>query len=181
MTKLLEKYQKDILPELQKALGIKNPMAAPALQKIVINVSAKEMLTDSKVIDKISEQLGLISGQKPTLRRAKKAIAAFKLREQDPVGLAVTLRGKRMYDFLEKLVTIVLPRVRDFRGVSLKAFDGRGGYTLGLSEQIVFPEIDYDKIDKVRGLEVSIVTSAQNKEATKKLLELLGMPFAKES
>lgn len=178
MMNLSEKYRKEILPELQKALGIKNVMAVPKLSKIVVNVSDKQMPSDKKLVDKISVQLTAISGQKPVVRRAKKAIAAFKLREKDPIGVSVTLRGKRMYEFFTKLVTIVLPRVRDFRGVSLTAFDGHGGYTLGMSEQIVFPEIDYDAIDKVRGLEVCIVTTGKNKVETQKLLELLGMPFA---
>ncbi|MCL5676006.1 MAG: 50S ribosomal protein L5 [Patescibacteria group bacterium] len=177
--KLADKYQKEILPVLQKELGLKNPMAVPRLLKIAINISAKEMLLDKKSGEKIVEQLSVISGQKPTIRLAKKAIAGFKLRQKDPVGVAVTLRQKHMYDFFEKLVSIVLPRVRDFRGVSLKSFDGKGGYTLGLSEQIVFPEIEYDRIDRVRGLEITVVTSGRNKEETKKLLELLGMPFTK--
>lgn len=179
MSNLLERYRQEIVPELQKSLGISNPLAVPRLVKIVINVSTKEMLTDKKVLEKITEQIATISGQKPVVRLAKKAISAFKLREKDPIGVMVTLRGKRMYDFFEKLVTIVLPRVRDFRGVSLNSFDGHGGYTLGFSEQIVFPEIDYDSIDKTRGIEITVLTSAKTKEGTKKILELLGMPFSK--
>ncbi len=179
MNTLQEKYLKEIRPKLQEQLGIKNVMDVPKLTKIVLNISSKEMLTDRKMVDKILEQLTAIAGQKPTVRRAKKAIAAFKLRENDPIGVSATLRGKRMYEFLTKLVTIVLPRVRDFRGISQTAFDGHGGYTLGMAEQIVFPEIDYDTIDKVRGLEVTLATTGKDTKETKMLLELLGMPFTK--
>ncbi len=179
MTNLQDKYNKEIKGEIQKSLGIKNPMAIPKLLKITLNIGMKEAIGDKKVIEKALEQLGVIAGQKPVVTKAKKAIAAFKLRIGDSVGVMVTLRGKRMYHFFEKLVNIVLPRVRDFRGISASAFDGHGNYSLGFSEQIVFPEIEYDKIDKIRGLQVNITTSARNDEEGKKLLELLGMPFKK--
>ena len=157
----------------------KNIMAIPKLMKIVVNVGAKEALDDKKVLDKIAEELTLITGQKPMIRLAKKSIAAFKLREGQAVGVSVTLRGQKMKDFIAKLIGIVLPRVRDFHGVSLSSFDGHGNYTLGFKEQIVFPEIDYGKIDKIRGLEAVIVTSAKNDEEGKVLLTELGMPFGK--
>jgi large subunit ribosomal protein L5 len=157
----------------------KNIMAIPKLMKIVVNVGAKEALDDKKVLDKIAEELTLITGQKPMIRLAKKSIAAFKLREGQAVGVSVTLRGQKMKDFIAKLIGIVLPRVRDFHGVSLSSFDGHGNYTLGFKEQIVFPEIDYGKIDKIRGLEAVIVTSAKNDEDGKVLLTELGMPFQK--
>lgn len=156
-----------------------NKMAVPKVTKIVLNIGLKEAAHDKGVLEKAMEQLAIIAGQKPKVTRAKISIANFKLREGDVVGLAVTLRGKRMDDFMTKLFTIVLPRVRDFRGVSATAFDGRSNYTLGLSEQIVFPEIDFAKIDKVRGLEITFVTTAKNAQETRKLLELLGMPFIK--
>ena len=154
-----------------------NKMAVPKVTKIVLNIGLKEAAHDKGVLEKAMEQLAIIAGQKPKVTRAKISIANFKLREGDVVGLAVTLRGKRMDDFMTKLFTIVLPRVRDFRGVSATAFDGRSNYTLGLSEQIVFPEIDFSKIDKIRGLEITFVTTAKNAQETRKLLELLGMPF----
>lgn len=156
-----------------------NKMAVPKVTKIVLNIGLKEAAHDKGVLEKAMEQLAIIAGQKPKVTRAKISIANFKLREGDVVGLAVTLRGKRMDDFMTKLFTIVLPRVRDFRGVSATAFDGRNNYSLGLSEQIVFPEIDFAKIDKVRGLEITFVTTAKNAQETRKLLELLGMPFQK--
>ncbi len=175
---LKDKYLKEIKPELQKMLKT-NIMAVPQLKKIVINVGLGEALTDHKVLDRVSEQLKAITGQKPKVNRAKVSISSFKLRAGDAVGLMVTLRGRRMYDFFEKLVRIVLPRVRDFRGVKLSGFDGRGNYNLGLREQIVFPEIEYDKIDKVRGMEITLVTSATDDKAAKILLEKLGLPFEK--
>ena len=156
-----------------------NKMAVPKVTKIVLNIGLKEAAHDKGVLEKAMEQLSIIAGQKPKVTRAKISIANFKLREGDVVGLAVTLRRKRMDDFMTKLFTIVLPRVRDFRGVSATAFDGRSNYTLGLSEQIVFPEIDFSKIDKIRGLEITFVTTAKNAQETRKLLELLGMPFIK--
>ncbi len=176
---LQQKYQDKIKADLQKELKITNVMAVPRLSKVTINVGAKEAMTDKKVLEAISEQVGIIAGQKPSVRLAKKSIANFKLREGLPVGVSVTLRGKRMYDFFEKLVTIVFPRVRDFRGVPLKSFDGRGNYSIGFSEQIVFPEIDYSKIDKIRGLEITITTTAKNNEEGMALLKNLGMPFQK--
>lgn len=179
MTSLQENYQKEIVPKLMEELGYKNRLAAPRLVKIVVNTGLSEALGDKKVLDLMSGQLAQITGQKPKVTRAKKAIAGFKLKAGDAIGLAVTLRGRKMYDFLEKLVAIVLPRVRDFRGVSLSAFDGRGNYNLGIAEIMVFPEIDYSRLDKIRGLEITIVTSAKNDEEGKKLLEILGMPFAK--
>lgn len=156
-----------------------NPMAKPRLIKIVLNVGVKEALTDKKALETVSADLATITGQKPAVRLAKKSIAAFKLRQGQPVGMMVTLRGIRMRAFLQKLVTIVLPRVRDFHGVPLSGFDGKGNYTLGVKEQIVFPEIDYGKVDKIRGLEITIVTTAHNNDEGKALLTELGMPFAK--
>lgn len=158
---------------------MENILARPKLTKIVINVGVKEALTDKKVLEPISSQLAQITGQKPIVTYARKAISAFKLRKGDPIGLKVTLRGRRMNDFLTKLVSIVLPRVRDFKGVSLAGFDGRGNYTLGVKELLVFPEVDFAKIDKMKGLEVTLVTTAKNNEEGKKLLEELGMPFAR--
>jgi len=176
---LKDKYQKEIKPELQKILKT-NIMAVPVLKKIVVNIGLSEALTDIKVLDRVSEQLKSITGQKPRINKAKVSIASFKLRVGDPIGIMVTLRGERMYIFLEKLTRIVLPRVRDFRGLKTSGFDGQGNYNLGLREQIVFPEIEYDKIDKIRGLEITFVTSASTNEAAKMLLEKLGMPFEKE-
>lgn len=176
---LQQEYREKIVPVLMGELGITNKMATPRVQKIVINVGLGEAANDKGVLERASEQLTLISGQKPKVTRAKKSIANFKLREGSPVGLTVTLRGKRMYDFITKLVTIVLPRVRDFHGVAGGAFDRSGNYTLGMTEQIVFPEIDYAKIDKVRGMEITFVTSANESKGARKLLELLGMPFKK--
>lgn len=176
---LKEKYYQQIRPKLQSELGLKNIMAVPKLDKIIVAVSLKEALTDKKVLDVVGEQLAAITSQKSVVRKAKKSVAAFKLRQGEPVGISVTLRGARMYDFFEKLITVVLPRVRDFRGVSPTGFDGSGNYTLGLSEQIVFPEIDYGKIDKIRGLEVTIVTSARDDKKGLALLKNLGVPFKK--
>lgn len=176
---LQEKYNKEFIKKLQDELDIKNVMAVPRLVKVVLNVGVKEAMTDKKVLDAVVEQLGAISGQKPVVRNAKKSIATFKLREGQPVGVSVTLRGKRAYDFFEKLVSIVFPRVRDFHGVPKTAFDGKGNYTVGFSEQIVFPEIEYSKIDKIRGLEATIVTTARNDSEGMALLKILGMPFTK--
>lgn len=176
---LKQKYFEEIRPKLQVELGLQNIMAVPKLVKIVVAVGLKEALSDKKVLEIVSEQLVAITGQKPIVRRAKKSIAAFKLREGEPIGLSVTLRGDRMYDFLEKLVAIVFPRVRDFHGISAGSFDGQGNYTFGLSEQIVFLEIDYAKIDKIRGLETTIVTTAKNDTEGLALLKALGMPFKK--
>jgi len=177
---LLEKYRKEIVPELKKELGVKSVMAVPRVVKVVVSVGLKEAKDDKKIIDVVGEQLEIITGQKPKLTRAKRSIAGFKLGKGQPIGLVVTLRGERAFAFLEKLFKIVLPRVRDFSGVSPYGFDGQGNYSLGISEQIVFSEIDFSKIDKVRGLEITIVTSAKNDEEAKLLLIKLGMPFAKE-
>lgn len=179
MNRLKEKYQKKIAPILKKELGLTNLLAAPKITKIVVNVGIGNISSNKAALKKAQTALMAITGQKPLLRGASKAIADFKVRQGDIVGLKVTLRKKRMYQFLDKLVTIVLPRVRDFSGVSRKAFDKKGNYTLGLKEQIIFPEVDYDKIDKVRGLEINIVTSTDKKEEALRLLELLGMPFTK--
>lgn len=165
--------------KVQQKLGLKNVMAVPRLVKVVVNVGAKEIVTDKKAAEAISADLAAITGQKPVVRLAKKSIAAFKLREGQPVGLCVTLRSQKMGEFLDKLFSIVLPRVRDFRGVSLSVFDGHGNYTLGLKEQIVFPEIDYGKVDKIRGLEITIVTTAKNNDEGAALLSEMGMPFEK--
>ncbi len=177
---LLDKYRQEIVPRLQEELGVRSPMAVPRIIKVVLNIGLKEAKEDKKVIETTSEQLAAISGQKPKLCRAKKSIAGFKLAKGQPIGLCVTLRGQRAFAFLEKLFTIVLPRVRDFSGLSPKGFDGRGNYSLGISEQIVFPEIDFAKIDKVRGLQITIVTNAGNDEKARMLLTELGMPLAKE-
>ena len=172
-------YQDTVVPKLMEEFGITNKMAVPKILKISVNTGVKEGANDKGVIDKVAVQMADITGQKARVARAKVSIANFKLREGAPIGLAVTLRGKRMYDFLSKLINIVLPKVRDFQGVPDKAFDANGNYTLGLTEQIVFPEIDYSKIDKIRGLEVTIVTQSGDGKISKRLLELLGMPFNK--
>lgn len=179
MKSLFQKYNEDIVKELQKELNVKNPMAVPKLQKIVVNVGLGEALSNKKVIQTASDQLKAITGQKPKETRAKKAIATFKLQAGDICGLKVTLRSRRMYDFLDKIIKVVFPRIRDFRGVG-NFFDGRGNFTIGFAEQIVFPEIEYSKIDKIRGLEVTLVTTGKNTKETKLLLEKLGMPFVKE-
>ncbi len=179
MATLYKKYTDQVLPDLTKELALKNIFAAPRLRKIVVNIGLGEALTNKKVVDVASDQLAAITGQKPSKTIARKAISTFKLQKGDIIGLKVTLRGRKMFDFLEKLISIVLPRIRDFRGVSDKSLDGKGNFTLGFNEQIAFPEIEYSKIDKLRGLEVSIVTTGENREETKKLLEKLGMPFKK--
>jgi large subunit ribosomal protein L5 len=172
-------YQEKVLPQLMSELGYENVMAVPKVSKVVLNISLKEAAHDKGVLEKASEQLGIIAGQKAKVARAKLSIANFKLREGDPIGLTVTLRGPRMYDFMTRLFQIVLPRVRDFQGVSTTAFDKQGNYTLGMSDQIVFPEIDYSKIDKIRGLEITFVNNAGNPKTAKRMLELMGMPFKK--
>jgi large subunit ribosomal protein L5 len=177
MSQLKERYEKEIAPKLQEQFGFKNPYQIPQLEKIVLNMGLGEAIQNMKILDSAVEELKAIAGQKPVITRAKKSIAAFKLREGMPIGCMVTLRRRHMWDFLNKLVNIALPRVRDFRGVSGKAFDGSGNYSLGIKEHIIFPEIDYDKIDKIKGLNVSIVTSAKTDEEGKALLKLLGMPF----
>jgi len=179
MARLRDKYREDIVQSMMSEFGYSNVMQVPKLQKIVLNIGLGEAVQNAKAIDAAVGDLTQIAGQKPVVTRAKKSIAAFKLRAGMPIGAMVTLRGERMYEFLDRLVAIALPRVRDFRGVSPNSFDGRGNYTLGVREQILFPEIDYDKIDKTRGLEMSIVTSARTDEEGRLLLALLGMPFAK--
>jgi large subunit ribosomal protein L5 len=177
MSKMKEFYQNEVVPRMMETFKYKNIMQVPSLKKIVINMGLGEAIHNIKILDSASEELSVISGQKPVIRRAKKSIAAFKLREGMPVGCMVTLRGNRMYDFFNKLVNVALPRVRDFRGVSGKAMDGKGNYTLGIKEQIIFPEIEYDKIDKIKGLNISIVTTAKTDEEGKELFKLMGMPF----
>jgi large subunit ribosomal protein L5 len=179
MNTLQEKYKTEIAKKLETELGIKNVHAVPALAKIVINMGVKDAVADKKNMEKAAETMSQITGQKPKVTKAKKSISAFKLREGEEIGLVVTLRGKRMYDFYQKLVTIVFPRLRDFHGVNTKSFDGRGNYTFGFTESTVFPEIDASKIDKVQGLAISITTTAANDEQGLALLRALGMPFTK--
>jgi large subunit ribosomal protein L5 len=175
--RLRERYAKEIAPAIAKEFDIKNPMAVPRLEKIVLNMGLGEAVANAKIIDTAAEELTSIAGQKPVTTRAKKAIASFKLRQGMPIGSMVTLRGDRMYEFLDRLVSVALPRVRDFRGVSPKAFDGRGNYTLGIREQLIFPEIDFNRVDKTRGMNISIVTTARDDEQARALLRALGMPF----
>jgi large subunit ribosomal protein L5 len=177
MSRLREKYQKEVAPALEKEFGYRNVMAIPKLKKVVVNMGLGEATTNAKIADVGAEELSKITGQKAVIRRATKSIAQFKLRQGMPVGAMVTLRGERMYEFLDRLITIALPRVRDFRGVSPKGFDGRGNFTMGLRDQLLFPEIDYMKVDKARGMNVSVVTSAKTDEEARKLLQLMGMPF----
>ena len=177
MSRLREKYQKEVMPALQKEFGYTNVMAIPKVTKVVINMGLGEATSNAKIIDTAADELGKISGQKAAVRRATKSIAQFKVRQGQPVGTMVTLRGQRMYEFLDRLVSIALPRVRDFKGISAKGFDGRGNYTLGLRDQIIFPEIDYMKVDKARGMNVSVVTTARTDEEARKLLQLIGLPF----
>ncbi len=177
MPDLKETYENDVSPKLMEAFQYKNIMEVPKLTKIVLNMGLGEATQNIKILDSAVEELKIISGQKPVIRRAKKSIAAFKLREGMPVGCMVTMRRSRMYDFFNKLVNITLPRVRDFKGISGNAFDGNGNYTLGIKEQIIFPEIDYDKIDRIKGLNITIVTSAKNNKEGKAILKMLGMPF----
>ena len=177
MNRLKERYSKEVAPALQKEFGYANVMAIPKVQKVVINMGLGEATSNAKLADVGAEELSKITGQKAVVRRATKSIAQFKLRQGMPIGAMVTLRGERMYDFLDRLISIALPRVRDFRGVSPKGFDGRGNYTLGLRDQLLFPEIDYMTVDKARGMNVSVVTTAKTDEEARKLLQLLGMPF----
>jgi large subunit ribosomal protein L5 len=179
--KLKERYQTEVVPTLMQEFGYENVMQVPRLQKVVINVGAGEALQNAKALDAISQDLMIITGQKPIITRAKKSIAGFKLREGNPIGVKVTLRGSRMYDFMDRLLNIALARQRDFRGVSPDSFDGRGNYSIGLTEQLVWPEINYDKIDKVRGMAITVVTTAGNDEEARRLLTLLGMPFSRRS
>lgn len=177
MARLLEIYKQEITPKLMDKFGYRNVMQVPKIEKIIINIGVGEAIQNPKALDGAVNDLIAITGQKPIVTKAKKSIAGFKLREGMPIGCKVTLRGERMYDFLNRLVNIVLPRVRDFRGISPQAFDGRGNYSLGIKEQTIFPEIEYDKIDKIRGLEVVIVTSAKTDEEARELLKSMGMPF----
>ncbi|MFF2094510.1 MULTISPECIES: 50S ribosomal protein L5 [Paenibacillus] len=177
--RMKDRFLNDITPALMQKFNYTTVMQVPKIEKVVINMGVGEAVANSKVLDVAVEELRIISGQKPVVTRAKKSIAGFKLRENMPIGVKVTLRGERMYYFLDKLFNISLPRVRDFRGVSTKAFDGRGNYTLGLKEQLIFPEIEYDKVDKVRGMDIVIVTTAKTDEESRELLTQLGMPFAK--
>ena len=179
MNELKQKYQDDVSPSMMEKFKYKSVMEVPKLEKIVINVGVGDAVQNSKALDSAVEELTLISGQKPVITRAKKSIAGFRLREGMPIGTKVTLRGERMYDFLHKLVSVSLPRVRDFRGISKKAFDGRGNYTLGVKEQLIFPEINYDKVSKLRGMDIVIVTTANTDEESRELLAQLGMPFQK--
>ena len=179
-TRLRERYKSEIMPALMKEFGFTNPMAVPRLVKIVINMGVgKEAQANSKVFDQAAMEVSTVSGQKPVITKAKKSIAAFKLRTGMPVGVSVTLRGERMYEFLDRFVNAVLPRVRDFRGVSPRAFDGRGNYTVGIKDQLIFPEIDFNKVDKARGMNISIVTTARTDEEGRALLKQFGMPFTK--
>lgn len=177
---LKERYVKEIAPALMKSLAIDNALQVPRVEKVVINIGVGEALDNAKALDAAVSDLTKIAGQKPVVTKARKSIANFKLREGRAIGVKVTLRGERMWSFLDRLMNIALPRVRDFRGISPNAFDGRGNYTLGLREQLVFPEIDYDKVDKLRGMEVTIVTTARTDEEGRQLLQMLGMPFRKE-
>ncbi len=177
MTRLKDRYIKEVVPALRKELGYRNVMAVPRIDKIVVNMGLGEATQNVKIVDTGSDELGRITGQKPVVRRAKKSIAQFKVRKGMPIGVMVTLRGERMYEFLDRLITIALPRVRDFRGVSPRGFDGRGNYTLGLRDQLMFPEIDYMKVDKGRGMNISVVTTARTDQEARRLLQLMGMPF----
>ena len=177
MSRLKERYQKEVVPALAKEFGYKNVMAVPKIEKVVVNMGLGEATSNAKLVDVGADELARITGQKPVTRRAKKSIAAFKVRKGMPIATMVTLRGERMWEFLDRLMTIALPRVRDFKGVSPKGFDGRGNYTLGLRDQLLFPEIDYMKVDKARGMNVSVVTTAKTDEEARKLLKFIGMPF----
>ena len=177
MTRLKERYVKDVVPALRKEFGYKNVMAVPKITKVVVNMGLGEATQNAKIVDAGADDLARVTGQKPATTRAKKSIAAFKVRQGMPIGTMVTLRGERMYEFLDRLISTALPRVRDFKGVSPKGFDGRGNYTLGLRDQLIFPEIDYMKVDKARGMNISVVTTARTDEEARTLLKLLGMPF----
>ncbi len=178
MSELKQRYTTEVIPALKSEFGYTNAMQVPRLEKIVVNIGLGEALTNAKAVDAAVGDLALITGQRAIVTKAKKSIATFKVREGNPIGAKVTLRGERMWDFLERLTRVALPRIRDFRGVSGKSFDGRGNYTLGMKEQLSFPEVEFDKIDRLRGLEVTIVTTAKSDEESKKLLSMLGMPFA---
>lgn len=178
-SRLKDKYKSEVAPALQKEFNYKNPMQVPVLNKVVVNIGLGEVIQNPKAMENAVADLTTITGQRPVITRAKRSVAAFKLREGMQIGCMVTLRGERMYIFLDKLLNVALPRLRDFQGVPTDAFDGRGNYTLGLREQLVFPEIDYDKVDKVRGMEISVVTTAHSDQEGRRLLALLGMPFKK--
>lgn len=180
MSRLRDRYFSEIIPAMQREFGYRNVMEVPRLVKVVVNIGLGEALQNAKAMDAAARDLATITGQRPIVTRARKSIATFKLRQGNPIGLKVTLRGRRMYDFMDRLMNIALPRQRDFRGVSPDAFDGRGNYTLGLREQLVFPEVDYDSIDKIRGLELTIVTTAKTDEEARRLLQLMGMPFSRQ-
>ena len=177
MSRLKEKYQKEVVPALTKEFGYKNVMAVPKIEKVVVNMGLGEATSNAKLVDVGADEIARITGQKPVTRRAKKSISQFKVRKGQPIATMVTLRGERMWEFLDRLMSIALPRVRDFKGVSPKGFDGRGNYTLGLRDQLLFPEIDYMKVDKARGMNVSVVTTAKTDEEARKLLQFIGMPF----
>jgi len=177
MSRLKDRYEQDVAPALQKEFGYSNVMAIPKIQKIVVNMGLGEATQNAKIVDTGADEVARITGQKPVTTRAKKSIAQFKVRKGMPIGSMVTLRGDRMWNFLDRLISVALPRVRDFRGVSPKGFDGRGNYTLGLKDQLLFPEIDYMKVDKARGMNISVVTTAASDQESRKLLQLLGMPF----
>ena len=180
MSRVKEAYRKEVIPSMMENYGYKNLMQVPRLEKVVLNIGLGEAIQNAKALESAENDLVAISGQHPVITRARRSVASFRLREGMPIGLKVTLRGERMYDFFDKLVNAILPRMREFQGVSRHSFDGGGNYTLGLREQIIFPEVDYDKVDKVRGLEVSIITTAKTDEEGRSLLELLGMPFTKD-
>ena len=177
MSRLKEKYQKEVVPALTKEFGYKNVMAVPKIEKVVVNMGLGEATSNAKLVDVGADEIARITGQKPVTRRAKKSISQFKVRKGQPIATMVTLRGERMWEFLDRLVSIALPRVRDFKGVSPRGFDGRGNYTLGLRDQLLFPEIDYMKVDKARGMNVSVVTTAKTDQEARKLLQFIGMPF----
>ncbi len=177
MSRLKERYMKEIAPAMGKEYGYKNVMAIPRLEKIVINIGLGEAIQNAKLLDTAADELGQITGQRPVITRAKKSIASFKLRQGMPIGCSVTLRGQRMYEFLDRFLNTALPRVRDFRGLSTKSFDGRGNYTLGLRDQLIFPEIDYSRVSKIKGMNISVVTTATTDDEARTLLRLFGMPF----
>ena len=177
MSRMKERYQREVIPALRKEFGYANTMAVPKLTKVVVNMGLGEGTQNAKIVDTGAEELGKITGQKASIRRATKSISQFKLRKNLPIGAMVTLRGERMWEFVDRLISIALPRVRDFRGVSARGFDGRGNYTLGLRDQLIFPEIDYMKVDKARGMNVSVVTTARTDQEARRLLQLIGMPF----
>jgi len=177
MARLQEFYQQEVAPKLAEQFKYKSPMQIPRIRKIILNMGLGEAIQNVKILDSATQELAQISGQKPVITRARQSIAAFKLRKGMPIGCVVTLRGNRMYEFFDKLVNVALPRVRDFRGISSKSMDGRGNYTLGIKEQIIFPEIDYDKIDKIKGMNITIVTTARTDDEARSLLSLMGMPF----